>query len=413
MGANTSQPDDENATPSANVNRYEIRTESVNRYEARTQSVCPYDNPDGDPIRCVKNTLARGKINPSTEKENKRILSEFLNNLLITMKERDGDFERLFHKFYYTGSYYENLRISDPNEFDIDLILKLPFKTHERMLENVEDVKSFMKYKVKTNVTNNDVLWKNVDLLNTLFEGEYLSPVKVRCWIQAVVDRARPLVVLPAGVKKIIPSASGPAKTMVLETFYGYNIDIDLVPVFQFSFPEWPKGARTDMLNTFQIEHENRFWFLVPKEFPANGTNVNPIDAKRLWRIHFPEIEKKIIHNRGQVKPLIKLLKALRDNEGWKVLASYYLKTIVLWLVEQNPSPDYWKEGNIYIRIIETLECLKSCLIDRCIPYYFYPEFNLIQKIGLYQAENMYHRLDKIIREIKANPRSLEIHFEM
>lgn len=364
-----------------------------------------------NPVSCVKNVSTTVKIDPNIEKQNKRILNEFLDRMLPAMKLNDPDFAKIYQKLYYTGSYYENLRISDPNEFDINLILKLPFKPQEKEFEYVT-VRSFMKYKLNTRPENNNVLREHKDLITKLFEGEYLSPEKIRRWIQGVVDRARESITPPAGVKKIIPSSSGPAKTMILETIYGYEIDIDLVPVIQFSFPEWPKGARKDMLNTFQIKNEDRFWFLVPKEFPASETNVNPIDARRLWRIHFPEIEKKIIHNRGSVKPLIKLLKALRDKEGWQILASYYLKTVVLWLVEKNPSPDYWKENNNYDRLIEALEYLKECVSRKFIKYYFYPDFNLIQKIGQSQAENICHRLDRILRDIKANAKNIEKYFK-
>lgn len=411
MGGEVSQP---------SVSNHQNQNTSSNRYvnpPTPYSYVRPtpyrYVNSTANPVIYLKNVLAGGKFDLSVVRENKRILRDFMENLLDIMQEKDRDFNRLFQKLYYTGSFYENLRISDPNEFDINLILKLPFNPGERYLKNVGGVKSYMKYKLNTSPENNEVLWENEDLLDTLFEGAYLSPVKVRRWIQAVVDRAKPFVSKPDGVRAIFMSASGPAKTIVLQTDFGYDIDIDLVPVIQFTFPEWPTGARKSMLNTFDVKIEDQFWFLVPKEFHTAGTNVNPVDAKLLWRIHFPEIEKKIIHNRGQVKPLIRLLKALRNNEGWHILASYYLKTVVLWLVEENPSPDYWKEGNIYVRLIEALESLKESVGRKFIRYYFYPEFNLIQKIGQPQADNIYNRLDRIIRDIVVDPESLETYFNI
>lgn len=369
--------------------------------------------PTVNPVTCVNKVLAAGKIDENLETRNKRILNDFLGKLLPAMKANNRDFARIYQKLYYTGSYYENLRIKDPNEFDINLILKLPFRSEHRDFEYMASVKSFIKYKLRTNGANSSVLHENTDLLRTLFEGEYLSPERVRRWIQGVVDSAIPSVPLPAGVARIIPSASGPAKTMLLITTYGYEIDVDLVPVIQFSFPEWPKGARKDMLNIFQVKNEDRFWFMVPKEFPSGDTSVNPIDARRLWRIHFPEIEKKIIHNRGQVKPLIKLLKALRNNEKWDILASYYLKTIVLWMVEKHPSPDYWKDTNIFLRLTEALESLRENVKRKFIKYYFYPEFNLIQKIGQSQADIICNRLDRILRSINANPETLEDYFKI
>lgn len=50
--------------------------------------------------------------------------------------------------------------------------------------------------------------------------------------------------------------------------------------------------------------------FLVPKPYqPSKQAPINEAERARLWRAHYPEAESMIIHNRGCVKPVIKLLK--------------------------------------------------------------------------------------------------------
>jgi len=39
----------------------------------------------------------------------------------------DKLFKVLFDRIYYTGSFYQNLRIYDATEFDINLLLKVPY----------------------------------------------------------------------------------------------------------------------------------------------------------------------------------------------------------------------------------------------------------------------------------------------
>lgn len=44
------------------------------------------------------------------------------------MKSIDETFGALYKQPYYGGSYYENLRVGHPTEFDINLELQLPIR---------------------------------------------------------------------------------------------------------------------------------------------------------------------------------------------------------------------------------------------------------------------------------------------
>lgn len=73
----------------------------------------------------------KGKLDEKLVKKNNEILHEFLPSFISKMKEVDKTFASLFQKFYYTGSYYCDLRVVTPDEFDLNLVLKFPFKANE------------------------------------------------------------------------------------------------------------------------------------------------------------------------------------------------------------------------------------------------------------------------------------------
>lgn len=43
------------------------------------------------------------------------------------MKNANQTFKDLYQEIKYTGSYYEGSRVKEPNEFDINLVLRKPF----------------------------------------------------------------------------------------------------------------------------------------------------------------------------------------------------------------------------------------------------------------------------------------------
>ena len=53
---------------------------------------------------------------------------ELLEKIVEQMKRKDPTFQALYKEPQYAGSYYENLRVGHPDEFDINLELELPVK---------------------------------------------------------------------------------------------------------------------------------------------------------------------------------------------------------------------------------------------------------------------------------------------
>ena len=56
----------------------------------------------------------------------KRIVEQFIRKKLIdAMKEVDSLFKVMFRNIYYTGSFFDGLRIENPDEFDLNIVLDL------------------------------------------------------------------------------------------------------------------------------------------------------------------------------------------------------------------------------------------------------------------------------------------------
>lgn len=46
--------------------------------------------------------------------------------MISRMKDANQTFKTLFKEVKYTGSYFEGSRVQEPNEFDINLVLRKP-----------------------------------------------------------------------------------------------------------------------------------------------------------------------------------------------------------------------------------------------------------------------------------------------
>ncbi|GIY39887.1 cyclic GMP-AMP synthase [Caerostris darwini] len=351
-------------------------------------------------VTILKEILKSIKLDENLIRENNEILQMFLSSFIEEMKNTDKIFKLLYQRPHFTGSYYSDLRISKPDEFDINLVLHLPFKPYEFEVLYHSQVPSYSKYALK----NPAVAAINYpELCKLLFENGYLIPEKVRKWIQSVIDRT--MCTYKRQIKSIGDirfSSSGPARTIRLIKYTGDCIDIDLVPAIPCTLETKQPGidGRVRMKLGATLET-----FLVPKPFsPSGQAPVNSSEISRLWRTHFPVSEEQLIHNKGCVKPVIKLLKLLRDKNNWKILASYYLKTVVMWMLLENSNEEYWKEDKLDERFIEALKKLLAYVKAQNIPYFFSKKNNLLSKLQYGEAVNISGKLSSIINAVERDP---------
>ncbi|KAG0439596.1 hypothetical protein HPB47_016588 [Ixodes persulcatus] len=341
------------------------------------------------------------KLNKEVTATNVAILKTLLDDICNQMKQKDPLFDLLFNRLEYTGSYYDGLRTKKADEFDINLVLNLPFKKDEFTVS--DGCPGYVCYNVSQAAEHRllrkgDMKWVPL-LLKWIDAEKRLVPDRVKRWLQSVFDRFLRTYIVPSGscssVDKIQPSQHGPAKTFYIILKNGLQIDVDLVPVIEFCYPSWPEGIQKKdwMANMFS---KDRNWFLIPKP---------PTPNSHLWRLHFPNIEKKLIKDYGCVKPIIRLLKAMRDSYKWN-LSSYSLKTFVMSQLVENYDAQYWHPDNQGMLFVRVLDRLGHILVQPgpAIPYLFHPEVDLAETVTRVTRDNIGGRIKRIVRKLRLFP---------
>ncbi|XP_067008753.2 cyclic GMP-AMP synthase-like receptor isoform X2 [Anabrus simplex] len=317
-------------------------------------------------------------------KEYNMYLKEVIeDNMIPAMMEADLLFKCLYKRILHSGSYYENLKISKPNEFDLNVELEIPsneieiLSTRNHGFVHVK-VNQFDQNKLRvlsqsaaegTEQSSSFYAHQLEDTLNHwLNEHRILQRNKVVSWMQGVVDsalnkleienieiqrknrkkrsgpgpglgpRPRMSVPHPGSRYKITRSISGPAITLKVK----YQISareirrffIDLVPVFVFGKEHWPDPPVRQPVKI----PEKATWCVVP---------IAP-NSETLWRMSFYDQEKRMMTDSRAMKHTIKLLKLLRDRHSWACLSSYYIKTVFLWEKEVQDE-QFWNKNVGYL----------------------------------------------------------------
>ncbi|XP_042142675.1 cyclic GMP-AMP synthase isoform X4 [Ixodes scapularis] len=287
------------------------------------------------------------KLDQDITDANVAILKTILDDIYEQIKRNDPLFKKICRRLVYTGSYYIRLRTKKADEFDINLVLDLPFRKGEFTI--LDERPGYVGYKVSLAAVNRllqegEKEW--VHPLLKLINGENrLMPERVKRSLQSAFDRVLQTYVIPSGLRssvaRIRPSQSGPAKTFRIILKDGQWIDVDLVPVIEFCYPNWPSGIeKKDWMDKISPLDQN--WFLVPK---SPMSNPSMPDGSHLWRLDFQNMENRLIQDYGCVKPIIRLLKTTRDSYTWN-LSSYSLKTFVMHQLLAKYDRGYWDPKN-------------------------------------------------------------------
>lgn len=360
------------------------------------------------PLENVLNAINKDFIQLSKTEviRNNAILRELLSLLTGKMQKVDNLFKEMFSTVFYGGSFYDGLRVGTPDEFDLDLLLTLPKLVEPELI--LCNIPGYLQLKLN----NYPALQKDKSMANRykdlrkLLEDEkdyYLDNQKVRQWMERVVTLAlndfqkeNGKYVLDVSMGRFLAKIhkAGPAFTLkVTGQVKGEKIslDIDLVPCFLFGKDKWPKSQ----FRPNPVASKTDF-FIVPK--PVKDA---PGRSNRYWRLSFQQQERIIIDNKNYLKPTIKFLKKMRDVSDHTCIASYYIKTLVLWETEKMCDA-FWSSSISYV-FMTILKKYYECLRDKRIPYYWYKTNNLIQGVNDITMQNMQNRIKYIINDIESH----------
>ncbi|XP_054714361.1 cyclic GMP-AMP synthase-like [Uloborus diversus] len=356
--------------------------------------------------KILKNEI---KIDDEEKTNGKKVVNSFLETLRQYLKKNEETY-CIFNRFNFTGSSYQDLKISKATEYDINVVLVVSSKFFILEPEFFESTHAYAKirWEPKDTDISLSIPMQKVNVIKFLkntSEDYYIVPRKITSWFQSHIDNfLRGNHAFENIIKSVTTRQSGPARTMDVDTIFGYTISIDLAPVFIF-----PNSYFNDKMEHHFTDIKNPFFYMVPKVY--RGDALSERETSIAWRLDFTNTEEHVLHNKLCAKPIIKLLKLLRDKENWRDLASYYIKTVMLWKVNANPSNEYWNNTYIFERLLEVMKLLHNYLQEQHLPFFFYKPHNLIYKMNQLQCQNWSYRLEHIISEIDSDYNNLNTFF--
>ncbi|XP_036624812.1 cyclic GMP-AMP synthase [Trichosurus vulpecula] len=331
-----------------------------------------------------QHVIEKLKLRRQATSQASALVNKVVDHLQRRLPLCDPAFEGIVSKG--TGSYYEQVKISAPNEFDV--MLKLEVSRIE--LEEYDDSGAFYFVKFKRNPKGNP--------LTNFLDNEILSASKLlsqfRKIIKAEVNHIKEMDII---VERKKPSS--PAVTLLIRKPEEISVDIVLALESRSSWPPSTQGGLTIenwLGRKVKMEFKFRPVYLVSK--PAkegNGFQANT------WRLSFSHIEKDILKNHGSAKTCcetngvpccrkkcLKLMKYLLEQlkkkfENRKELDkfnSYHMKTAFFHLCAQKPNDSQWQLRDLEQCFDDCVSYFLQCLQAEQLVHFFIPRCNLFSR---------------------------------
>ncbi|PIO40348.1 hypothetical protein AB205_0037970 [Aquarana catesbeiana] len=340
--------------------------------------------------------------------------AEQVNNIIdLIIKSESTKSHPLFKSMtkMSTGSYYEGVKISNPNEFDI--MLNISFESYHTIeLTSIDEGGAF--YTLAFKKRKPSAMTPYIDGEGNILAKHILN--EFRTLVNNVLKQ-------PAGKQASLErkDPSSPAITLTI-TNESENISVDLVLALQIR--QWPESANNGMnidgwLGTkVKQEYRKEPCYMVAKQKNKKDT----------WRISFSNIEKKIISHHGSAKTccerqgsmccrkqclkLMKyILKQLKEsgNRRMNHFYSYHAKTALLHTCVQYPKDDDWKQEDLHICFNRYVEFFQKCLKTYSLPNFFIPSQNLFSPDEVDKASCNYLLDELEMEKVKNYPIFLKI----
>ncbi|XP_033469381.1 cyclic GMP-AMP synthase [Epinephelus lanceolatus] len=279
-------------------------------------------------------TLEDLKIKRKDRSGAAEVINRITNAIVVHLKEKTQCFKEVEEPLR-TGSYYENLKISNPDEFDV----MLPIPVDRVNIRPFGEDGAFYSVELKR---GNSPL-KKFGEIGTLSASEMLKEFRdevKKCvkqfeeWEVTKKKKGCPAVTLTTTVQSITIS-----------------LDVVLSIMVKSSWPPFTKeGIKVDgWLGTkVKQEYKRMPYYLVPKYEGRGTAEIDGVLAKDIWRVSFSHVEKAILKNHGSEKTCcekggarccrkdcLKLLKHLlsllkEEDSSFDKFCSYHAKTTLL-----------------------------------------------------------------------------------
>nr|XP_044613034.1 LOW QUALITY PROTEIN: cyclic GMP-AMP synthase [Equus asinus] len=323
--------------------------------------------------------LSRQEVSAAAE-----VVNRVVDHLLQRLQRRESEFRGV--ALLHTGSYYERVKISAPNEFDVMFKLEVP------RIELEEYCNSGAHYfvKFKRNPKGNP--------LSQFLEEEILSASKMLSKFRKIIkEEIKHIEDTDVIVER--KRRGSPAVTLLIRKPKEISVDIILALESKSSWPASTKEGLpiNNWLGT-KVKNSLRRqpFYLVPKHAKeGNGFQ------EETWRLSFSHIEKDILKNHGQSKTCcethgvkccrkdcLKLMKYLLEQLKKKFgnrkeldkFCSYHVKTAFFHVCTQDPHDSQWHSNDLESCFDNCVTYFLHCLKTERLEHYFIPGVNLFSQ---------------------------------
>ncbi|KAM4042995.1 cyclic GMP-AMP synthase-like [Anomaloglossus baeobatrachus] len=335
-----------------------------------------------------------------------------VNTVLDTiLRSKEFQSDSLFKgiKKMSTGSYYEHVKISKPNEFDIMLEISLE-SFHTIYMTHLDRNGPFYTLAFKDRRPT----------AMSVYIDEQLNIIKASAIMKGFRDLISKIVEEMEHVTLQRKYPGSPAVTIVIKN-EPQDISVDLVLALKM-INRWPEETN-DGLNIndwlgmkVKQEYKRTNFYMVAKQTMSGKKTLNA----DTWRISFSNIEKDILSNHGNGKTCcetggskremccrkqcLKLMKYLlelfkEDGKQKKMdqFCSYHAKTALLHHCANHPKDDDWKLEDLESCFNRYVNFFQECLMSYKLPNFFLPSHNLFSadSIDTSSCDYLYRKIEE------------------
>uniref|UniRef100_A0A8C6WCI3 Cyclic GMP-AMP synthase n=1 Tax=Nannospalax galili TaxID=1026970 RepID=A0A8C6WCI3_NANGA len=311
-----------------------------------------------------------------------KVVNGVVAHLLRRVRNRESEFKDL--ALMNTGSYYEHVKISAPNEFDVMFKLEVP------RIELQEYCNTGAYYFVKFKRLPNG------NPLNQFLEEEMLSASKMLSKFRKIIEEEVKNIKGKICVSVEEGKPGSPAVTLLIRNPEEISVDIILALESKGSWPASTKeGLPIESWLGRKVRTKLRLepFYLVPK----NAKEGDSFQGET-WRLSFSHTEKYILNNHGTDKTCceadgvkccrkecLKLMKYLleqlkKEFEELDKFCSYHVKTAIFHMWTENPQDSQWDPKLLSSCFLNFVTYFIECLKTEKLEHFFIPKFNLFSE---------------------------------
>ncbi|XP_076015235.1 cyclic GMP-AMP synthase-like [Genypterus blacodes] len=363
--------------------------------------------------RLLRTTLNALRIKMKDKAKAAAVINDLISDIMEHLKKNTVCFKDVQQKLG-TGSYYENLKIADPDEFDV----MMPMRVDRAEIKPFKEDGAF--YSVGLKRGKNPLKRFQQEGSSHLSASEMLQDFREevkKCVKKLKSVEVLPDVEVPPDVEVIRKKRACPAVTLLIRQKELVELSLDVVLCLEVK-STWPSftqgGLKVERWLGGKAKQQFKYlpFYLVPK-YKGCGTVVcDGVRAKDVWRLSFSHVEKAIMKNHGSKKTCceaggakccrkdcLKLLKHLlhllkdQDQKSFEKICSYHAKTTLLHACCSRVDDSDWEDSRLAECFRGLLEDFEGHLTEQKLTNFFIPAHNLLSDVSRKSCTSLASRI--------------------